>query len=273
MPSVSIALTDIDRCLAFSKADHRRCRLRRLYGEKTCNAHRNYYSNWFLFHQPWYRKAWLTERETKEYIFQLTNGYVRVPEVHVRGLQSSFTEYYEFLVRYAAVPVEWNTTCLHSCLALDLENPQETVSRLPTFLSTPGDCIVMFQNLLYLWIQQLVAYRQKTGSWLPYQTAFDYLRRCFTECGDWKKLLFTVDIEKVISKRARILHVAGSILSEVDTLYVIPFQKDFLPMFKAHFKGIVRQQLAPYHEELMIVMWSTERVAALLDAGIEPWDM
>jgi hypothetical protein len=268
-----VALKDSEQCLAFSKSDHRRCRLRRLYGQKICTAHKNYYTNWFVLHPPWYRETWLSEREKKESIFQLKNGYVTVPEAHVRGLQGSFTEYYEFLVRYANIPVEWNIQCLNTCLALDLEDEQQPVSHLPLFLNTPRDCLFVFQQLLFLWIQRLVTHRQTTGDWLPYVTAFEKLRRLFTACDGWQQMLFSEDMKKVIQTRARILHVTGSILAEVDTLYIRPLQNDFLVMFKNEFKPLVRRRLAPFHEELMIVMWSTERVAAMLEAGIEPWDI
>lgn len=277
MPSVCIAQKESEQCLAYSRTSHRRCRLCRLHGQKTCSTHKNYYKNWFANHQPWYRLSWLSDREVAEWKFQLQNGYVEVPEVHVRGLQPTFTEYYRFLVTYARVPVEWNTHCLQATLKNMLRTlfalNEGAIRRVKCLLNTPRDCIVVFQQLLYAWIQYLVEMRQETGVWIPYGTAYDILRDVLHGCDEWKQILFSSDFEKILTARATVLHVPGSLLNSVDTQYVQPLQADLLRNLKLHLKSLVYRRISPYHEELMQVTWHPKRVEAMLEAGIEPWDI
>lgn len=276
MPSSIVAQKESEQCLAYSRNNHRRCRLRRLYGQKTCSTHKNYYTNWFTNHQPWYRVTWLSERELAEWRFQLVRGHVEVPEVHVRGLQAQFVEYYRFLVTYARIPVEWNTACLNTSLTDTMRqmfaNEEGAERDLQVFLNTPRDCIVVFQHLFYAWIQHLITLRRETGTWVPYATAYNVLRNSLHTCEEWRQVFYSVELEKIVTTRATILHVSGSLLGDVDILYIQPLQNDLLHNLKVFLKSSIRRRLEPYHEELMQVMWHPERVAAMLEAGEEPWD-
>ena len=265
-----------EQCLAYSRNNHRRCRLRRLYGQKTCSTHKNYYRNWFINHKPWYRLTWLSERELAEWRFQLLQGHVEVPEVHVRGLQAPLVEYYRFLLTHARIPVEWNTVCLNTSLTDIMQrmfaNEEGAERGLQLFLNTPRDCVVVFQHLFYVWIQHLIEVRRDTGIWISYATAYGVLRTLLHGCEEWRQVFYSCDIEKIVMARATILHVPGSILNTVDTLYIQPLQTDLLQNFKLYLRSVIRNRLAPYHEELMQVTWHPDRVAAMLEAGEEPWD-
>jgi hypothetical protein len=277
MPSCIVAQKESEQCLAFSRNNHRRCRLRRLYGQRTCNTHKNYYPNWFTNHQPWYRVTWLSERELAEWQFQLARGYVDVPEVYVRGLQGAFVDYYRFLVTVARIPVEWNTICLDISLKTIVErmftNEEGAEREIKVFLNTPRDCIVVFQHLFYIWIQHLITLRRETGGWIPYMTAYDILRNSLHTCEEWRQVLYSIELEKIVTRRATILHVPGSLLNNIDTLYIQPLQRDLLQNFKLVLRSNIRRRLALYHEELIQVTWHPNRVAAMLEAGEEPWDI
>lgn len=273
MPSSYVALQEADQCLAFSRNNHRRCRLRRLEGQKTCNTHKNYYKRWFVNHQPWYRITWLSQRELAEWKFQLSNGYVDIPESYVRSLNGSLSEYYRFLVQYAQVPVDWNRPCLTASIVIDPQHPEQTTDALRIFLNTPEDCAIVFKELLFRWIQTLIAYHQKNSIWLPYADALRILQTIITGCEDWQQLLFSQSIENELARRARIFHVAGSMLAHINITYVLPLQQDLPLAFKTFFKDAAKRRIAPFHEELIAAAWHPDRVSKWLEAGIEPCDM
>ena len=275
MPFI-VALCKQEQCLAFSRNDHRRCRLRRLYGQKTCSVHRNYYENWFSNHQPWYRIGWLSDREREEYKFQLSGGHLTIPEHHVRALQPTLGDYYRFLVQYANIPVQWNVNCLSDAILMSMRRLFQEVDgaekEFAVFLNTPEDCLTVLQNMISAWVRIILQLRQEIGTWISYSKAYDHLCFIIQSSEGWRQLIFSTDMEKLVSTRASILHVAGSVLDTIDTLYLKPLQKDFLLMFKVHCKAGIRQRMNMLKEELMMVTWHPTKVAAMLEAGDDLWE-
>lgn len=272
-----VATDKKEQCLAFSQKDHRRCRLRRLYGEKTCYVHRKYYSDWFVNHQPWYRLAWLSEREKAEFTFQISQGHIYIPEHHVRQLQPNLEEYYRFLVKYAKIPVQWNMNCLTNSLLMTMKRMFQEVegaeNEITFYLNTANDCSLVLQELIDAWVRILVQIRQDSLAWMSYPTAYRYLSLLVQKNEQWRQIAFSGELEKWLVKKASIPHVAGSFLAMVDALYLRPLQEDFPKMFKEWCKKGIRQQMNHFKEELMQVTWHPDKVSAMLEAGEEPWDI
>ncbi len=273
----SIAVYEQEQCLAFSRRDHRRCRLKKMQGQRTCKTHKHYYDDWFLRHPAWYRRSWLSQRELYEYSFQLSKRHVLVPEVHVRGLQPNFEEYYRFLVQQAAVPVSWNTHCLSSCLKHILKRLSQgdalAAHEVTVFLNGPEDCYMVLQCLLYSWVRVLIEHYQEHGSWISYEAAFSYLFACMTCSNAWLMLFHSLAVDTLFLQRATNLHVEGSLLHTVDVLYIQRLSKEYIPRFKHHCRQILKTRVNQFKEELMQVTWHPRRIEAYMNLGIDIWDM
>lgn len=95
------------QCLAYTN-EHRRCRLER-NSERTCEIHRNYYTNWITKHPLNSFLSYNTRRKYNEIYFQLRNGYVRVTKNYINyNFGIGHIQEYMFLIHHANINPLWN---------------------------------------------------------------------------------------------------------------------------------------------------------------------
>ena len=273
-----LARTESAQCLAFSKKDHRRCRLAREPGDKVCKIHTPYFSNWFLEHPPWYKFAWLSQRQQKEYTFQLTGGHVQVPEDHVRFLGNHYFEYYEFLVRVAKIPVCWNLSLLKTCITTILEdilNGRPPSMSIEPFLNTPEDCKVTFRCLLEVWIWENVLVRIREGVPYPTESMLFLWTELTTTSSNWQQLLWSKVLRESIEEGITVCKntVESNIYRTMGVQLLTLVQETWIPRFHKHFAGPLRERANLFKEELVAQAWHPRRVERWLEAGAELEDL
>lgn len=138
------------QCCAFTK-DHRRCRLTRSQGQKTCLIHRNYYYQWFdtmLFHKEglsWYS---LSRRQRYEIEFQLRHKHVILTESDVQSFtRNPYTLFPQKLIEWGAIDPFWIESVFQGIITTLFTNvfhewpSQLAVDELQVFVNSLGPCL------------------------------------------------------------------------------------------------------------------------------------
>ena len=107
----SLPTTKKKQCLGFTK-EHRRCRLERVDGKKTCHIHRNYYNQWIQKELPMLKYMhWSTtsSRIKKEIEFQLKFCHVPITKEFIVNefWNITSTEGYELLILFHSIDPLW----------------------------------------------------------------------------------------------------------------------------------------------------------------------
>lgn len=276
------------RCYAFSKS-HRRCRLTREEDSKTCHIHRNYYYNWWHTHPPFYSLDLLTKRQQRELLFQLINKHVIIPQEHVAQLHTGLNQYYIFLIKYAGINPLWNRAMmrhiLHSCVHRGLwpESYRGTINSqfLQDILSTPEVCKEAFQMIIHY----LCYFASSNVVNISYQTISQLMVEVFSRVPQWMQLFKSQDINECITTlQTFIRDNSASALADVDwadgeerntqrALHALEYIRNNVYTTFTTRRQMLKNKINPIKEELAARAFAPERLARLLDAGLEPEDL
>jgi hypothetical protein len=277
-----IARTANEQCLGYSKKDHRRCRLQRRPGEKTCLIHKHYYTNWFETHtvNEWRMAG---KRCRSEMLFQLSKFHV-VPTLHtIVRIETHSLDFWNLCVKFSDEPIRLNEGCFHfsirnivrSLLIMKhtgsdeyrdyIQNVRNT---LDTYLKTPADCKAVFLKILDV----LVSY------WLLVLGADELptekIRRVFQilllKPRGWRQIVFSeemktlhrVDLSSwIVSGPSRWLDKLDVIISQV------------LDEMQTKHKHSIQERTHVFKEELIQEVLHPRRIEPLIyQYGIEILD-
>jgi hypothetical protein len=208
---MKVAQTANEQCLGYSKKDHRRCRLQRRPGEKTCLIHKHYYTNWFNTHTV---NEWRTagKRCRSEIVFQLRNRHVVPPSHILARIPTHSLDVWNLFVQFSDEPISLNEECFHfavknivkSLLILKHTGSDKYRDYIQTirksidiYLKTPDDCKMVFLKILNC-IMTMLALQFETFR-VSIQTLRLVLRILFLKPNGWRQMVFSRELETLYS--------------------------------------------------------------------------
>jgi hypothetical protein len=270
MKKSTVAKDERQQCCAFGSKDRRRCRLTKEDGKKTCSIHRNYYKTWLQRHKVRPLLDLMNPRDKEEWRFQLSKGYVQLPEQYMRDLTSWHLEWYELFLQTTSHSALLNEVCfveyfihiLTFGLQTDTDfNGIRDTDKLYILLTDPDSCFWLFRQ----YIAQFTFYCN--GSTDLFIKRFEDS----TQSPRWRQVLYSSElIEQFYLFEETIrwhlphcpeLFLPGSIECEDNPLRL------FIRSFNWRMGQPLRDRCAVYKEELMAAAWHPRRVERWLEAG------
>ncbi len=279
MPS-HVAETEETRCLAFTK-EHRRCRLEREEGSKTCPYHRTYFSRWLETHKGFHR-AYSSQREMAEYHFQIVNKHVHIPESYVAQLGRMYTGYYLFLIEQTGVSASVNLPLVRYVVKCDswtiFVTEHHSIAnhyfkRLAPLFTDPTSILVCFR---VLWQEMVETYRFYKDEGNHFPTRFRHV--FFSPV--WRPILFNKDLWYIIQtiwedNVTREEHQAQHMHPDLrfkEEWSRERFQ-DMLYEMTVHHQTKLKERIQPFKEELIATAMHPRRVERLINEfGIDVLD-
>jgi hypothetical protein len=276
------------RCYAFGK-NHRRCRLTREEDSKTCHIHRNYYYTWWYAHPPFYELNLLSKRQQRELLFQLIHKHVIIPQEHVAQLHTGFHQYYIFLIKYAGINPLWNRglmrhilhSCIHRSLWPETYRGEINSDVLQDLLCSPEVCKEAFQMILHY----LCYFASSNVVNITPQSIIDMMVYIFCGIPQWMQLFKSQDIDECITTLEAFIKENGAAAladaewadgEERNTQRALNALVSIRTTVHSTFttrKMLLKNKMNPIKEELAARAFAPERIARLLDAGLEPEDL
>lgn len=273
MPS-QVARSSDEQCLAFTK-EHRRCRLQKEEGQRTCPYHKEYFSRWFHTRKGFHR-AVSSKREIEEYRFQICKKHVTVPESHIASLDVNYSEYYRWLLEHTDYSATANRRCLKYCVdtlswSIFIDASLSRTKRLfnsLAYLFTDVESIQICFELF--WKEMVETFRFYKGDSQFFTQRF---RQVFYS-PVWRPILFRKDLwfciqeiweqnhEREAQQRVNMnphLQFKGEWSRE-------RFQDMLYEMTMFH-QTKIKERIQPFKEELMAAAWHPRRVEKWLELG------
>ena len=114
----AIAKHDKERCNAWTKTTHRRCRLAKV-DSRCCGLHTKYYDNWLEKHPPVSGFRWSGD----EFKHQVDNGFVHITNEYVAAIKNPpqpghdyYSEFYEYLTMLPHIRPDVNSVMLETLI-------------------------------------------------------------------------------------------------------------------------------------------------------------
>jgi len=265
------AKSEATQCLAFCKKDIRRCRLERIPNKKTCAIHKNYYSTWIDSHYPILAWPTLTQREKEEYIFQVSNRHVVIPEAFIRILTPIEIQYFQLLVGYTDHSPFLNKPCFIKTIQhyanLYVGKPDMFIESLKPYIKTHKDLLFAFTILL----EEIFINISRSS-----QHGFDLLD-WFMLRGFWRPLLYSTAFMEIFSSERsmfqRLYPDQPELWSESEMENPNKPIKKFITNFNKYQVYLLKKQRSIFKEDLMAAAWHPRRVEKWLELGLDPEDL
>jgi hypothetical protein len=278
-------IDDDNRCHAFGHKDIRRCRLERLPEQKTCSIHKNYYKDWLLKNG---RSDWqlLTKRQQNEYVYQIENHLIDIPEYYIKNLNMFDTEYFTIIMKLTHNSPSLNLPCLKSCVRkylfcycnfpLDVNNREEYCNTLEPYTKNVDSSFFTLSVISDFMIERCIHSNIHINSFhnavlasynprmIP-EMSYSYFR-CLLFSNKLKKCFITDEIKKKVQTTAPefIEFYNEASLQETEN----PINKLVATFNQIHSKEI-KKRCAIYKEELIKKVWHPSRIQKLLDMGYD----
>lgn len=273
MPSRKAA-TPEEQCLAFTK-DHRRCRLQRDEGSKTCPYHTQYFSTWLETH-PGFQRSSSSRRLIEEYEFTISNRNIEIPELYIEAIDINYSEYYAYLIDQTGYSAAINTRCLKYCvsslawpmiIAENLTTTKQMFNSLAPLFTDVESTMVCFTRL---WKEIVETFRFYEKEESAYMKRF---RQVFYS-PIWRPIMFNRDLWYTIqtiweANQAREVNMMGRMnphLRFKEEWSRERFQDMLYEVMSYHQKR-VKDRIQPFKEELIAAAWHPRRVEKWLEMG------
>ena len=272
------------RCYAFGK-NHRRCRLERAPNTKTCHIHRNYYYNWFVEQAPFYLWENLSKRQQREWLFQLTEGHLIVPESHIRQLNSSYREYFIFLAQHRAINPLWNIellrsivqSCIHRAMWPTNYAGVATGNTISHLLTSPEVCEEVFTMMLHY----ICYFASSPNLPLSEELISRVFIELFSSIPEWMQVFKSSAIDKCLTSMrdflqtntANALAPDGEDRNTMRAISAVIIARTVVESTFAAKRLILQKAASSLKEELVVRVFAPERVAKWIEAGLLAEDM
>ncbi len=283
---MKIAQTVTEQCLGYSKKDHRRCRLQRRPGEKTCLIHKHYYTNWFETHTA---DEWRTagKRCRSEIQFQLNHFHV-VPPPHILARISTHSlDVWNLFVQFSDEPICLNEECFHLAIKNIVKNLlimkhtgsdtyrdyiQNIRNSMDRYLKTPDDCKMVFLKILNC-IMSMLALQFETFR-VSIQTLRLVLRILFRKPNGWRQMVFSRELETLYSlERSTYVMMWPDTYERVFVTKLDPAFSQVLEEMQIKHKQAIQARTQVFKEELVAEVLHPRRIGPLIHQyGIEILD-
>lgn len=275
-----------EQCLGYSKKDHRRCRLQRRPGEKTCLIHKHYYTNWFTTHTA---AEWRTagKRCRSEMLFQLSKFHV-VPPPHILArIPTHSLDFWNLCVKFSDEPICLNEDCLHiaiknivkSLLLMKhtgsdtyrdyIQNVRKTID---SYLKTPDDCKIVFLKILNC-IMSMLALQFETFH-VSIDTLRLVLRILLVRPRGWRQMVFSRELETLYSlERSTHVIMWPDTYEQVFVTKLDPVFSQVLDELQTKHTRVIKERANVFKEELIQEVLHPRRIEPLINQyGIEILD-
>jgi hypothetical protein len=254
------------QCLGFCSKTHKRCRLERRQGQKTCQIHTNYYDAWTTKHPPFYHPDHISKRHLKEIIFQLQNHHVEVSQTFLSALAAPYYQYYALVMKYSDYPLSLNHRCFRTmmdeiptsiCHAANRNNFFLFFSRLVELghcLKDPISCKTTFRFVLYKYICFFSEHN------LSFDTGAYILQMTF-ELPGWRFLLYWNGLDETLDTVWKLLPELPQSFWSKDVF------RQHLYMFHMYHANPIRLINGIFKEEAIQKVFHPDRIQRLLDKG------
>ena len=279
MPSQKAASPDV-QCLAFTK-DHRRCRLQREEGSKSCPYHKQYFSTWLETH-PGFQRGRSSKRVIEEYEFTISNRNIEIPESYVAEIDIMHSEYFMYLIDQTGYSAAINPRCLTYCvsclawpmfMADSLETTKQMFNSLAPLFTDVESTMICF---IRLWKEIVETFRFYQKEDAAYMKRF---RQVFYS-PVWRPIAFNRDLwytiqtiwEENQAREERNRPHMSHVLQFKEQWSRERFQDMLYEMMAYHQKKI-QSRIQPFKEELIAAVWHPRRIERWIDKhGIEVLD-
>jgi hypothetical protein len=257
------AKDESQQCCAFNSKDKRRCRLERESNKITCEIHKNYYKDWLQKHTKQISGGWaiMNPRERVEFVFQISNKYVKLTEYEISALTREQTGFYRLIMKYTDYSPLINGTCLNEVILQEIDY-YTTVYHLHKQIEYLLKDVKSVFMILYILQMNLI--HKSMGSVEKY---FDLLTT-FMSAENCRQILYSSYTTDLFNENKGFIKKYAPYFPEDDGLNC----KWIRSFNKLHSKSIV-DRMNIYKEELMAKAWHPKRVEAWLDAGLDIEDM
>ena len=275
-----IAESPEKQCLAFTK-DHRRCRLQRDEGSKSCPYHKDYFLYWLETHGG-FQSSSSSKRLIEEYNFTISNRNIEIPESYIATMTIHYSEYYKYLIDQTGYSSTLNMTCLKYCvdavawpmfIATKLETTKHEFNNLAPLFTDVESTLYCFQ---LLWKEIVETFRFYEKEDAAYMKRF---RQVFYS-PVWRPLIFNKDLWYTIQtiweenqlREQRTRNRMNPLLQFKAEWSRERFQDMLYEMTTYHQKKM-KERIQPFKEELMAAAWHPRRVEKWINMyGLESID-
>lgn len=283
-----VATEDDKRCWGFSK-DHRRCRLVRRVGHRTCSVHKHYFQGWEYNHPPFISMTYdqLQKQEyriIREYRTVLENRFIDV-EKYVENIPDGrlYNDFYLWVLSFTSVDSRVNLhqfqgtiklyvdDCylLNSSVYMSDQVAQSTdLNRI--YRSIGLLCTNVMQiKLSFLYCIEhylLKVYRLFTFPFFASQANIEYAKQWLSVCLDWppfRSLLFS-DFPRICFVLLKDKYPSSYQAWIIDELIRPTVEQQTLV-----WKSLCQSECYVFKEELMMKQWHPDRVLKLIEEGWE----
>ena len=279
MPSQT-ARSPEEQCLAFTK-DHRRCRLQRDEGSKSCPYHKDYFLHWLETHRGFHHVI-SSKRHIEEYRFQICNKHVHIPESYIASLAINYQAYYEFLVKETGCSSLVNRRCLKYCI----DNlswtifSEKNLARTKRLFNSLAHLFTDVESILFcftlFWKEMVEIFRFYEAEDAVYMKRFEQV----FYSPVWRPIIFNAKlwytIQTIWEENQR-RETEQSILMnrhfEFKEQWTRERFQDMLYEMTIFHQKKMKERVQPFKEDLMAAAWHPKRVEKWIDAyGIESMD-
>lgn len=283
---MKIAQDEQHQCLGYTKHTHRRCRLQRRQGEKTCLIHKHYYTNWFTTHTA---DEWRTagKRARQEIEFQLQHRHVVPPPHILADIPSHSLDVWNLFVTHSDESITLNRPCLEAALKymikslfllnhngseLVRQTMQDNRKRLETYLKSPSDCQAVFRLVLQYCVRTCAFYFETMN--VSSERIRAVFRSVVLKPQGWRQLLFSNGLEDVYQdERAKYIQMWPDTFNLLFMNKIDPIWRQVHSEFTEKHRTYLRERTAIIKEELIAEVFHPRRIEPLImKYGIEVLD-